>query len=98
MEATQNMTLLQRLTLKLKERASLAANKEGAMVSGGGDVAVNEKELASGDATLTTDYVNNPDLNVNGHVNGHEFNKDIEIPVKETIQRLRDLIARMRTM
>ncbi len=98
MEAEQNMTLLQKLTIRLKERASLAADKDGAMVSAGGDVAVNEKEIASGDATLTTDYVNNPDLNVNGHVNGHEFDKDMEIPVKETMQRLRDLIARMRAI
>lgn len=97
-EAEQNMNLLQRLTLKLKERANLAVNKEEAMIGAGGDIAVNEKELASGDATLTTDYVNNPDLNVNGHINGQEFDKVIEIPVKETIQRLRDLIARMRAM
>lgn len=52
----QRINLFQKLTMKLKERASANIDKEQASVTAGGDVAVNDKEIASGDAGLSYTY------------------------------------------
>ena len=55
-KGSQKMTLLQKLTFKLSERANAKINKEKVEGSVGGDVAVDDKELASGDAGLSYNY------------------------------------------
>ena len=52
----QTMTLLQKLTLKLKERAGAKIDKEHVEVSAGGDVEVNDKEIVSADGDLSYTY------------------------------------------
>ena len=52
----QTMTLLQKLTLRLKERAGAKIDKEHVEVSAGGDVGVNDQEIASADGNLSYTY------------------------------------------
>ena len=54
--ASQKATLFQKLNAKLSERAKASINKERADVSVGGDIEVNDKEIASGDAGLGYEY------------------------------------------
>lgn len=56
LKTSQKATLFQRLSAKLSERAKASINKERADVSVGGDVEVNDKQIASGDAGLGYEY------------------------------------------
>lgn len=93
--AEQTMSILQRLTMKLSERAEAAVNKEETSVSASGDAAVNDKELASGDAALTYDY-SDKELYADAEVEVLEksiFNVE-RVPL---ISRLKSLISRLKT-
>lgn len=50
--ASQAITLLQKLTIKLNERANANINKEEVEVGAGADASVNDKQIASGDASM----------------------------------------------
>ena len=71
--ASQKVTLFQRLNAKLTERASASVNKERADVSVGGDVEVNDKEIASGDAGLGYEYATDTGVaSINASALGNE--------------------------
>lgn len=64
--SNQTMTLLQKLTLKLNERVNANIDKEKASVGAGGDVAVNDKQVISGDAEMEYEYgAEDPTADVN---------------------------------
>lgn len=94
--AGQRVTLLKdKIKMQLKERLGLKVNREGAEATAGGDLEVNEKPIVSGDATISTDYVNNPNVNLSGAVMGNEMpDRNFEIPVKELISRVRNMLNR----
>lgn len=54
--ASQTITLLQKLTLKLNERANAHINKEEVEAGVGADASVNDKQVASGDASMKYKY------------------------------------------
>ena len=94
--AEQRMSLLQKLTLRLKERAGATVNKEQASVSAGGDVEINEKEIASGDASI--DYIYASDeatVNANANVMGKDFGtgeNPLKFKVVETLRSLSEML------
>lgn len=65
--ASQTMTILQRLSIQLNERANAYVDKEKAGASAGADASVNDKQVASADAGIEYKYTETDptaDLNV----------------------------------
>lgn len=55
-KASQTIKLLQKLTVKLNENANAHINKEEVEVGVGADASVNDKQVASGDASVKYEY------------------------------------------
>lgn len=89
--ANQTITLLQKLTLKLNERAKANIDKEQVEVGAGGDAAVNDKEMISGDAEMQYQYgEEDPTADVSVNI----LNKNVvdfegkKVPILSTLKAL----------
>lgn len=94
--ASQTLTILQKLAIKLNENANAYANRSEVGAGAGAGVSVNDKEIASADADIKYQYGQTDptaDLNVNVLENSVVNVQDRTVPV---ISTLKALIARMR--
>ena len=95
-KATQTITLLQRLTLKLSERANASIDKEKVSAGAGGDASVNDNEIISGDAEMKYEYgADDPTVDANVDI----LDKNV-ISVEEktvpVLSALRALLSRIK--
>lgn len=94
--ASQTMTILEKLKIRLSERANAEINKEEAAVSVGGDVEVNDNEVASGDAGLSYNYQEeDPKGSLKAEILGNEIVNVEEKPIR-IISTLKNLMASLR--
>lgn len=88
--ATENVSFLQRIRAKLSQRASARIDKEKASVSVGGDAAINDKEVASGDAGLGYTYATDTgSASLDASILGNKvIQKQKDFPVLSTLKSL----------
>lgn len=87
----QTMNLLQRLTVKLSERAKAEVNREEASASAGGDVTVNDTVIAAGEAGASYNYQEeDPKADLNAEILGKEVVnvEDQTVPVVSLFKKL----------
>lgn len=95
-KANQTLTILQKLAIRLNERANAYVDKEKAGASAGADASVNDKELASADAGIEYKYEETDptaDLNVKLLEKDVVNVEDKTVPV---ISTLKALLARIK--
>lgn len=87
---TENLNFLQRIRAKLSQRASARIDKEKASVSVGGDAAINDKEVASGDAGLGYTYATDTgSASLDASILGNKvIQKQKDFPVLSTLKSL----------
>lgn len=94
--ASQTMTILEKLKIRLSERANASVNREEAAASVGGDVEVNDNEVASGDAGLSYNYQEeDPKGSLKAEILGNEIVNVEERPIR-IISTLKNLMATLR--
>lgn len=95
-KATQTITLLQRLTLKLSERANASIDKEKVSAGAGGDASVNDKEIISGDAGMKYEYgADDPTADVNVDILDKNV-INVEEKTVPVLSALRALLSRIK--
>ena len=91
----QTMNLLQRLTVKLTERAKAEVNKEEASASAGGNVTVNDTVIVSGEAGTSYNYQDeDPKADLNAEILGKEI-VNVEEQTVPVISLFKKLISKI---
>ena len=86
---TQTYTLLDKIKAKLKGEAVANVNKENASVTASGSAEVNDKEIASGTATIEGNHGEDPVVKAEGKVVGQEVKvPETKIPIVSMLKKL----------